>query len=898
MAAQRTRAHTQARWIGRAAATTAALTTCLAVTVSPAMAADTQHASVSWSGVWNWLTRANPTLRLPVQQSGTARGLSHYVPASATRGHRDRGYPKGHGHGQLPPFKLHGPAGRTTKTKPFIGTGAHSFSPVTSRPVMSKATATSTLYRNADGSYTRLVYPGPVNYRTAAGAWHPVDIRLVRGSGGRLHEAANSLSISLAKKASDPSLVSVGFTPSEQISYGLAGARPVTAVSTADTAIYASVLPHTDLRLATVFSGLTESLILHSPAAPSSWTFPLTLHGLTPKLDHGAIDLIDAAGKIMARIPPAHMQDSKFNKRSGLLASSTAITYRLVTFHGQPAIVMTASKAWLDDPARGYPVTVDPNFGTNGTTKVLSDFPNTDYSGWDDLDVGTWNNGGEIGRSFIAFSGLGSSLAGEHITAASLHIWDYWAGTCSAVPFYVAPITQSWSVTGAKSYPGPSMGSSIGSATYTPSSAQCISNTSGDTNVGGDMPVTLSTGTFNSWTTGGADNGLGVYAGTTSSGSNVPWKRFDSYHTSHPPYLALTYTPDVAPQINSQYPPDNYNSPTLTPELIASGSDPDNWPSPVKYVFTVYTPSGTQVATSGLISSGDWVVPAGKLSWGQTYYWTVQDYDGYDYSSAVNAKYFSTQVPQPLITSTLAQNSDGHGFDQSVGNYTTSATDADVQTAGPSLSVVRDYNSLDPRTSGAFGAGWSSLYDMKATEVDNASGGITSVVITYQDGSEVGFGDNNGTFSSPSGRFSTLTALPSHGGYTLTDKGDTTYTFAQAGSASSIFDISSISDYLGDKETFTYSGGQLTTVTNAVSGRTLHFTWSTPSGAQYPHVASTSTDPATAGQPSTALTWTYNYSGDSLTSVCPPTSPTQCTGYSYTTGSHFPTAVLDAGSCM
>ncbi len=890
MAAQGTRA----RWISRVTVTGVALTTTLALTITPAMAASTQHARVSWSGVWDWLTKGTPALALPAQQTGTARGLHHYVPASATAGHRDRGHRPGRGHGQLPAFRRHGPASATTKTRPFIGNGAHSFNPATSKPLMSRATATSTLYRNADGSYTRHVYSGPVNYRTG-GTWHPIDIRLVHGSGGRLREAANSFTISLAQKASSPSLVSVGFTPSEQASYGLAGARPVTAVSTATTATYSSVLPHTDLRLSTVFSGLTESLILRSPAAPSSWTFPLTLHGLTPRVDHGAVDLIDASGKVMARIPPAHTQDSKYNKRSGLPAASTAITYRLVTSRGQPALVMTASKAWLDDPARVYPVTVDPDFGTNGTTKVLSDIPNTDYSAWDDLDVGTWDNGGEIGRSFIAFSGLGSSLAGEHITAASLHIWDYWAGTCSAVPFYVAPITQSWSVTGAKSYPGPSLGSSIGSATYTPSSAQCISNTSGNTNVGGDMPVTLSTGTFNSWTTGGTDNGLGIYAGTTSSGSNVPWKRFDSYHTSHAPYLALTYTPDVAPQISSQYPPDNFQSPSLTPELLASGTDADNWPSPIKYVFTVYTPTGTQVATSGLISSGDWVVPAGKLSWGQTYYWTVQDYDGFDYSSAINAHYLTTQVPQPLITSTLAQNSEGHGFDQSVGNYTTSQTDANVQTAGPSLSVARDYNSLDPRTSGAFGAGWSSLQDMKATEVDDASGNVTSVVITYPDGSEVGFGDNNGTFTAPLGRYSTLKALPSHGGYTLTDKGDTTYTFAQAGSASNVFDISSIADYQGDTETFTYSGGQLTTVKNGVSQRALHFTWATPSGAQYPHVATVATDPATAGQPPAALTWTYNYTGDQLTSVCPPDTPTQCTGYSYTTGSHFPTAVLDTG---
>jgi len=917
MAVQPARASNRTRWIGRAAATTAALATGLALTVTPAMATDASHASFSWSGVWNWLIHGNPTLRLPVQQSGSARGLPHYVPASATRGHRGRGHPRGRGHGQLPPFKLHGPAKRTTKTPRYIGNGANSFNPRTSKPIMSKATATSTLYRNADGSYTRHVYPEPVNYRTANGAWHSINIRLVRGSSGRLRETANSMSLSLARKASDPSLVSLGFSPSEQVTYRLLGAAPVVAANTANTATYSAVLPYTDLRLSTVFSGLAESLILRSPAASSSWTFPLAIRGLTPELArNGAIDLVAATGKVMAQVPPAHMQDSNFSKRSGLPASSTAITYRLVTASGEPAIVMTASKAWLDDPARVYPVTVDVNFatagisnfaaagtnvaatttgnfGTNGTTKVLSDTPSTDYSNWDDLDVGTWNNGGEIGRSFIAFTGLGSSLNGERITAATLHIWDYWASSCTPEYFYVAPITQSWSVTGAKSYPGPSFGSEIGSVKDTPSSDQCINNTGGNTNVGGDMPVTLSTGTFNSWDSGGPDYGLGIYAGTTT---NLTWKRFDSINTSHPPYLSLTYTPDTAPQINSQYPPDNYNSPTLTPELIASGSDPDNWPSPIKYVFTVYTTTGTQAATSGLISSGDWVVPAGKLNWAKTYYWTVQDYDGFDYSSAVNANYFTTQVPQPLITSTLAQNSDGHGFDQSVGNYTTSATDANVQTAGPSLSVVRDYNSLDPRTSGAFGAGWSSLYDMKATEVDNASGGITSVVITYPDGSEVGFGDNNGTFSSPAGRYSTLTALASHGGYTLTDKSDTIYTFSQAGSASNVFDISSITDYLSDTETFTYNtGGQLTTVTNSVSGRALHFIWSKPSGAQYSHVQSVSTDPTMAGQSSTALTWTYNYSGDELTSVCPPTSPTQCATYSYTTGSHFPTAVLDAG---
>ncbi len=86
--------------------------------------------------------------------------------------------------------------------------------------------------------------------------------------------------------------------------------------------------------------------------------------------------------------------------------------------------------------------------------------------------------------------------------------------------------------------------------------------------------------------------------------------------------------------MNSQYPQNNANAPTLTPELLASATDQDSYPftSP-QYKFTVYNAAGTTtIATSGLISSGDWTVPAGDLAWGQTYTWSVQAYDGDLYS--------------------------------------------------------------------------------------------------------------------------------------------------------------------------------------------------------------------------------------------------------------------------
>ena len=72
-------------------------------------------------------------------------------------------------------------------------------------------------------------------------------------------------------------------------------------------------------------------------------------------------------------------------------------------------------------------------------------------------------------------------------------------------------------------------------------------------------------------------------------------------------------------------------------------------------------------------------------------------------------------MPQPLVTSQLSQNPAGPGFDPQTGNWTTSATDAQVPTVGPALEITRDYNSHDPRLSGAFGAGWSSVLDMKVS---------------------------------------------------------------------------------------------------------------------------------------------------------------------------------------
>ena len=169
--------------------------------------------------------------------------------------------------------------------------------------------------------------------------------------------------------------------------------------------------------------------------------------------------------------------------------------------------------------------------------------------------------------------------------------------------------------------------------------------------------------------------------------------------------------------------------------------------------------------------------------------------------------------------------------------------------------------------------------------------------MTYPDGEEVGFGLNpdGQTYSPPPGRYATLAAV-SGGGFTLTDKNDTVYTFTQPLS-SGVYGITSITDAVGRTETFTYNGShEVTTITSA-SGRALTINWADPAVRRgYPHVASVVTDrrhapgPRRPRRPGPTTT-----PGTTCQSACPPASTTACTAYTYTTGSDYPQAVLDSG---
>lgn len=354
-----------------------------------------------------------------------------------------------------------------------------------------------------------------------------------------------------------------------------------------------------------------------------------------------------------------------------------------------------------------------------------------------------------------------------------------------------------------------------------------------------------------------------------------------------PPGRIVLEVFDVPPVVQELHPPNGYQAPTLTPQLWARAVDidaPAGTSLRFAFEYCERDDDGDNVncEESGELTSQAWTVPAGALRWSRTYVWraTVKDANNEvtsDWSALL------TSVPQPEITSRIAAapyGSQDREFDPQTGNFSTAALDVAVTTPGsPDLRVVRTYNSLDPRRDLAFGAGWTSLLDVRMVPDTDWTG---NVVVTYPDGQQVRFGQNpDGTFAAPDGRAATLVRDGTR--FVLTDRTGMKYEFDGGnGWLLRIADAANRSLVVTRDGPVRVARIQVNNGQNNQQGRSLRFGWSGD------HVTSVTTD-AVGGR---ELMWTYAYSDDRLVRVCAPGDV--CTSYEYGAGSHYRTAVLDS----
>ena len=930
------------RWrVSAIVVTVCAVVGSLTAAVVPAADAATQANQLS-------VVKSGGHAVFPAGESGSASGRSHDASTASTRASRGAGSKPRRGAGALPAYEVSGKrvqAGASGHVYTGFNAKTSKFDPV-------KSSADVSVFDNADGSVTKRVSDSPANFKNSSGRWAPIGTSLTRTDSGALQSGANSFTALFsgggsgmeARSASDPGsgkLAQIDLPSSQSFGWSLRGASKVTPSVSGSVATYAGILPDTTLLLEDQSWGVQEYLDLSSAAAGNSWTFPLSMTGVSlTQAANGVWELVGSSGRVAGYLGLPWASDSNFSRVTGLPQTTSDAAYSLSTVDGVEELTLTLSRSWLDAQSRVFPVRVDPTiYADESTGTESSNFANnlctarncSDASDDTQLQVGYYESAGTpLARSFIDFPAGNIVNQGYHVTSAQLAAYLFWSGDGTSLSansggdssLEVGPLTSAipsaYASGDSLEWPGASINTSSGTAVWTDadswsSAGACANITAAGykTNINRWVYVNMSDMSWmNAWETGTSSSpyygfymaGVNDIVGNLTGGDS--WKVFGSaLDTSCAPYLSFTETPDQSPQITSTSPASGTSLSTLTPTFTATGSSPDSWNPTLEYQFCAYSGStGKSVACSSWSTATTWTIPSADLSWGQTYTWRVQAWDGDNggngvgYSS-VSYYPFSTQAPPPLLTDGLSQNTGGQGIDPSIGNYTTSATDASVAGIGPSLAITRDYNSLDPRTSQALGAGWSSILDARVTQVRDGAGDLLEAVFTNPDGSQSPYGVNaDGTYAPPEGSFGTV-AYSSSGGYTLTDKTDTVYTFGKnitpSGQSAQVWGLSSVTSAQGQTLTLDYNSANQVGELVGASGRHLFVTWATPSGATYPHVEAIETDPVTAGG-TNALDWDYNYSGDELASACNPDG--KCTDYGYAPGSQYQNAVVNSGA--
>ena len=208
------------------------------------------------------------------------------------------------------------------------------------------------------------------------------------------------------------------------------------------------------------------------------------------------------------------------------------------------------------------------------------------------------------------------------------------------------------------------------------------------------------------------------------------------------------------------------------------------------------------------------------LTDGDSYYFAVAATNSVGTSGAVDTNNVTLNAPSGLNdlgngdpSTDIQDCSAGAPVNCATGNFWHSFTDLSIPGRGPSLDLGRTYNSLAAAIKGPFGYGWSDTYSMSAS-VD----GSGNVTITQENGSQVRFEvQSNGSYR-PAGRILASLAKNADGTYTFIRKQKEIFTFSGSGQLDSIADLN------GYQTTLSYSGGQLSAVTDP-SGRQVVFAY-------------------------------------------------------------------------
>jgi hypothetical protein len=327
-------------------------------------------------------------------------------------------------------------------------TSAHVSAPAHEIP--SLRTRTSRTYAE-DGHYVADLYPGSINYQDGSGYWQPIDNALVASSvsGFAVENKANRYHVrfpnDLGKGPVRVETADGWVQFSLKSATGDSGAATVAGASVPGS-VHANADSFTlDGATITYAAGndvMKETVTLASPSAPHTFTYDLKPGpGLTAKQNAGGgIDFLTGSNKLAFSFAPPFMTDA-----SGPLSLSHAVTLKLSPSASGDTVTLTADPKWLADPARKYPVVIDPTVTFTGADQdcyISGSYPTSNYCSAQDDAVGFDNVYGY--RAFYQFNVQGSLPNNVTILNAELGLNSYWTANGTSFPVGLYPLTRAW----------------------------------------------------------------------------------------------------------------------------------------------------------------------------------------------------------------------------------------------------------------------------------------------------------------------------------------------------------------------------------------------------------------------------------------------------------------------
>ncbi len=329
---------------------------------------------------------------------------------------------------------------------PSAGRGDVSQAPGLTAEIKDRRTATSRTFGNRDGTFTTEVYPTPIHYQAAPGDWRDIvnELKPSSTAGFAFESTANRFKARFAPAAAGKP-VSLELD-GRSISFGLEQARQTQAVVERNRVTYAEVYPGVDLRLTVGSDRVKEELVLKQRPTATSFSFPLQMVGLTARQEaDGTVGLYAGADRAMY-IPNPYMYDSKVGAgRQGV--TSNAIQMTLATVGNGPVLTLVPNTAWLSDPARVYPVVVDPTIVIQPDAATGKDSYITSLSpGWNCgscVSIYVGRPSGDTRRGILYFDL--SHINYRQVIYATLYLHLYQRhGTPQTLTVNVHRVTNAW----------------------------------------------------------------------------------------------------------------------------------------------------------------------------------------------------------------------------------------------------------------------------------------------------------------------------------------------------------------------------------------------------------------------------------------------------------------------